>query len=55
MMNSNDFLKYLNLALKENGLDEKKQDEIYFNTKELLDRHTVDEIQEKLNQWYENH
>lgn len=47
-MNTLDFLKYLNLALKQSDLSEEKQDKIWFDVKSLLDSYTLEEVQEKL-------
>ncbi len=47
-MSNFEFLQYLNLALKQSGLAENKQDQIWVDTKNLLDTKSLDEIQKEL-------
>ena len=43
-----EFLQYLNLALKQSTLSETQQDQLWFDTKTLLDSKTLNEIQNEL-------
>lgn len=43
-----EFLQYLNLALKQSDLMDEQQDQIWIDTKILLDERTLEEVQELL-------